>query len=104
MTGRAPDISRGVSGPEKVSLLLLRIVTSETAPGGFFPIQMLETHDFGDVSATFNVRFARAVATLASLVRGRGFLVQHSCIMRCLLKMFGEIFVARLTSLGTNVI
>jgi hypothetical protein len=77
MAGGAPDVSSGVSGPQEIPLLLLGRVAHKTAPGGFFTTQALKTHDLGNVSTTFDVSFARTVASFASLVLWNRFLVQH---------------------------
>lgn len=65
---------------------------------------VLKRENLCDVASTCNVGRPRAVASLAALFRGTPSRVAHRFPMRSLFIIIEHIFVARLTSLGAQVI
>ena len=67
MTVNAPDIVLQMFGSQKIGVILARFVTIQTPPAGVGPRHRIETNDFGDVAATFNMGLSRSVAAFAAL-------------------------------------
>lgn len=68
MAGEASNIVGGVGRTQEVGVLVAVRMASETSLARFFRAQLLERNNFRNVATTFDVRGARSVTILATVL------------------------------------
>ena len=99
----AANIILGVGRAREIGVLIAVAVTSKAALGSFSGAQIFEADDFADVTTAIHVGLARTMTSFAALMFGRGFLILNGREVSSALEVLGQVFVASLANLGTDV-
>lgn len=101
---RATYLILSVQGIDRIHVLRTAGVASQAASVDFLSRSVLEREDFCDVAAACDVGRARAMASLASLMRRSALGIERRLPMGGFLPTFINFFVAGLACVGANVI